>query len=135
MIVKAYFMAHYRGPQGDDATDADKRINIATAVQVAHAIKAKFPRNLDLFIPHENQDLIHYMWKAGIITSDHILEACCAMAIGCDFGICYGSISVGMRLEAEAMHAAGLEVVMVDEFGEQKAEEIAGMISQIQNKE
>jgi hypothetical protein len=101
--VKAYLAMPYRGPLGDMATKEDIAGNIEKAIQIGQAIKARFPRHLEIYIPHIDSELqTDIRDESGRITnSDSILDRCICKLADCDILIHCGDISSGMALEID----------------------------------
>ena len=87
--VKGYFLAAYRGIQGDDATEDEISANIERALEVGYAIKQSFPDVLDLYIPHLNQEIAFGLWQDGLVTSDDIVRQCCKIIKARQLAIVY----------------------------------------------
>ena len=130
--AKAYLCMQYRGDNGDDATDAEIQANIEKARQVAFAIRRAFPESLDLYVPHFNEDIVHRLWKKGLIDSDDILDICCDIVAEQDFLIAIGSMSDGMMREQKHAISIGRPVIRIDVFDDDAKEHIGLQIARVQ---
>ena len=75
-----------------------------------------FNGKLDLYIPHEHEEVIHELWRNGV-KGKEIVKATSNIAIKKDMGIFYTGhgLSDGMAREWEAMINAGRPVVEISE--------------------
>jgi len=124
-MIPTYFMAHYRGIKGDKATEADIAANVKRALDLALKIRQGFPE-LDLFIPHQNQEITHMLWNWDLITSRDILNACCALAADRRLAIVLNPVFGGMEDELDSFWAGkGLVEVRLDGYDELKIQRAA----------
>ena len=109
--ITAYFGAPVRGKDGDGVSDEVKAENVKRGMAIGRLIRRAFP-DLDLYIPHEHEEVIHELWRNGI-AGETIVKATTAIALKKDFGIFYTGhgISDGMAKEMEAMEEAGIPVI------------------------
>ena len=134
-MVTAYFMAPVRGKLGDDVDPAEKWENVEKGIAIGRKIRALFPCSLDLFIPHEHEELVEAFIKNGMV-SEEVLAACCDIALSKDFAIVYDAdgISSGMQREIDAMSAAGKTIVYIDDVDEEAREEIALVVNELRKE-
>lgn len=111
--IKGYLLAGYRGSSGDSATEEEIQANIQRAVEIGFKIRLAFSDSLDLYIPHQGQEILHRLWLKKIVTSEHIVDACCEIIQDCDLGIVIMPISFGMIREIKSFSDKG-EIIYID---------------------
>ena len=123
-----YLIAPVRGADGEDVSADVKLANVRFGIELGRSIRLAIP-SLDLFIPHEHEEIIDMMWRQGL-SSDIILDACCEIAASKDIGLLYDGhlISDGMQREWDRRSMAGMETIVFDSFDDiVKAEIILAM--------
>ena len=75
MKAKAYYIAPFRGRDGDNAAPADIAHNIEIAIERAAMIQQTFAGTLDLWVPHK-QIMINMAWERGWIDTQRVLWIC-----------------------------------------------------------
>jgi len=129
--ITAYLCMCYRGENGDNATEEEIEANVQKAIATASAIRRAFPHSLDLYVPHENQETTHRLWKKGFVTSEQILEVCRDIISTKDFLIVLGSISGGMMVEMEYAAEEKKPLIIENVFDDGTKETIGSTITQI----
>ncbi len=131
-MTTAYFMAPVRGANGDESTAEERAANIEKAQMVARSIERRFP-DLDLYVPHDHEEIIEELWLHGEVASEDIVWAFCQLAVKRDFGIWYDHVySGGCREEQVAMEASDKSVARFSEWGDSAGEAIAATIAELQ---
>ncbi len=133
--ITGYFMAPVRGKDGDTVDAAMKLQNVQKAIEIGRSIRGSIA-SLDLFIPHEHEEIIDMLWRQGT-SSIAILDACCAVAVTKQIGILYdgNGVSGGMEREWAALTEAGIEVVIFDTWNEEAREEIVLAMARVENEQ
>lgn len=124
-MTTAYFMAPVRGRAGDSVSAEKKASNVEKGKQIGQTIRGDFPC-LDIYIPHEHEDIVDAMWRNGVPSED-IVKASCDVALSRDFGIAYigDGISKGMGAEIDAMMKADKIVITFVEYDEHTRNKIS----------
>ena len=107
--IKAYYADWVRGPLGDAAGKADNQKNVELA-----CMRYNYLRNLlgwYIYCPHEHEDVVSAGWKTAV-SSDQILNLCCAVVLCCDIFIVGGDpkYSSGVRTEMTVAEKGGLVI-------------------------
>lgn len=133
-MITAYFMAPVRGHLGDAVSPEEKWANVQKGVEIGRAIRRHFPE-IDLFIPHEHEEIIDELWRQGL-ASDGIINATCTVAKRKDFSICYDGdgISGGMGREIDEVSRIGKPIVYIDQISDETEEAIAYMLNEIRKE-
>lgn len=102
--VTGYFSAPIRGEKGNYATRAEIRKNIKAGKEMAAKVKACFGSLLNLYVPHDQDDLIQILWFDGKVTATDILDGDCKIVAKRDILIVWtpkGVMGGGMKREIE----------------------------------
>ena len=131
MKITAYFMAPVRGRAGEDVDAETKAANVAKGVEVGRTIRGWFDE-LDLYIPHENEEVIDILWQSGI-AGEEIVAAYSVLAARRKLGIVYtgNGISVGMATEIAAMTDS--VIVYVEDLSDATREKITKAIWEVKS--
>ena len=131
--ITAYFGAPVRGKDGENVSDEVKAENVKRGIRIGQLIRQIFP-DLDLYIPHEHEEVIHELWRNGI-AGDEIVKATTSIALKKDFGIFYTGhgTSEGMAKEMKAMEEAGIPGISMDTAFPLAALKIQRQIKKLRN--
>jgi hypothetical protein len=100
--VRAYYSAAIRGPAGNDATDEQIQKNLHKACIQAKMLQNLFGECLYIYCPHQHDQLIQLLWRAGQVTDSAILQADLQIQNTCDMTIVNDTIkSGGVELEIQ----------------------------------
>lgn len=131
--ITAYFAAAFRGPLGDAASKEEITENINRAVRTANSYRTHFPE-VDIYVPHQNQEIILGMWEKGYVYSEDIIRVCCEVASGMDIIIALEPVTEGMGSEIEyAVCYPPKEVVYIRGAGDEDKEAVAKAIWKIKS--
>jgi hypothetical protein len=132
MIIPAYFGAPVRGKDGDKVDPQVKLDNVAVGIAIGQAIAEAFPR-LDLFIPHEHEEIIDVLWRNGV-PSQKIIDACREIFGSRKLGIFYtgNGISDGMFQEITFGHENLIPIVEFEKWNDYARERIARQMAEIE---
>ena len=83
-------------------------------------------------MPHANEDIVHRLWKKGLIDSDDILDICCDIVAEQDFVIAVGSLSNGMMRELEHATRLGIPKFEFAVFDDDAKEQVGLQIARVQ---
>ena len=130
-------MAPVRGQDGTNVSHKVKWENVRLGQQIGYAIKASFPDELDLFIPHDHEELVEALQKCGSDTVETILAAMRLIAANRDIGICYAGhgISLGMAGEILAREAVDKSTLIIEEYNAAAIEAISNLINEARQKD
>lgn len=118
--VKAYFSASIRGkaskgkPFTESVCQADIDANILAARRMAAKLRCYFGEILDLYVPHDQDQLIQTLWRKGVITPKDILDGDLDLIKDVEILIVWkreGIVSGGMQYEI--VYAEDLDMVIV----------------------
>lgn len=132
--VSAYFTASIRGEKGSNASKRDIRRNIEVGKKVAAKISNYFGSMLNMYVPHNQDDLIQILWYAGKISVWDILDGDCKIVAEKELLIAYAPkdfLSTGMQREIKAAEEIKIPVVIFEEFTDEIAITILEHIHQI----
>lgn len=132
MKIKASLLAAYRGADGDNASDEVVMDNRNRAMQVGYKLRELYA-GLEWYIPHENQEILHNLWRKGKVSSQDIICETADMAKESQLVIVMNPISDGMRYEID--HCAAFQpkwFIYIDELNEPEQERIAKAIVDIE---
>lgn len=129
MKATAYFIAPVRGPLGDNCDPAVKQDNVDKGIRIGRKIRAMFPYSLNLYIPHEHEEVIDRLWRNGL-PSDKILDALCEIATSKDFAIVYDACGVwgGMQREVDHLSSIGKDIVYIDDVNDEETKEAIAIV-------
>ena len=132
--MEFYLCTKYRGDNGDLATDEEIDENCRTALAIGDAIRRDFP-DVEIYIPHEKQEIVRRLWRKGLIDSDDIIEVCCdIIKEECAGVIVVGTVSKGMLKEIVCTARWGLIIVEGDCYDDDLKENIADAIVGLQER-
>lgn len=132
--VMGYFTAPIRGKKGSKASKETLWKNIEAGKRVAAQIRKFFGSMLEIYCPHDQDDLIQILWWSKKITIKDILEGDCEIVSKKDILIAWlpeGKIYGGSKKEIARAREEGIPVVLFKEFNDEVAIEILMIILQI----
>lgn len=132
--VTAYFSASIRGEKGSNATPTEINQNIKTGKKTASKICRFFGGLLDMYVPHNQDELIQILWRAGKLTIWDILDGDCQLVAERDIFLAWapkGFMSAGMIKEKKAAEEKGIPIVQFEKFDDKTALTILELIYQI----
>jgi len=131
MIVSAYLAAPVRGLLGDAVDPQAKAENVREGCILGANIRLAFP-SLDLYVPHEHEEIIDGLWHNGV-SSKSIVQVSCEIVIRRDLLLFYTGrgISCGMDAEYDAAEEAGIPIVEFVQWNDWARERIARVMSDI----
>jgi len=132
MKVQAAFSAPVRGQAGELVGTKEKQENVDFGLGLGITLQLAFPESLDLYIPHEHEEIIDELWRNGV-PGDAIVAACCQIIKTKQLLIVFTGhgISSGMQEEIRAAEELGLVIFRFAEWGEQAKECLARIIAKI----
>lgn len=111
-MARLYLSHPIRGRNGTEATERDIGANNLRAIRMGNAIRAFFPW-IELYVPAEHDEVLSYLYLAGALFIEDLLEADCDVINKCDGVISFQPEfyeSSGMRVEREYAEAHGIPV-------------------------
>jgi len=135
--VLAYFTAPIRGVKGSSASKKDIHGNIEAGRKIAARISNYFGSMLNMYVPHNQDDLIQILWYGKKITVWDILEGDCQIVAQKDILIAWapkGVISAGMLREIKTAKEREIPVVQFEKFDDEVAITILKFIYQIMER-
>jgi len=128
--VKGYFSASIRGRASADELYAEHvpqaviNRNIEAARKMSARIRQYFGNLLELYVPHDQDQIIQILNAAGHVTVKQILDGDCKIIEGVDILFVWkkgGFISGGMQYEMDYAEDHNIEVVVFTNFTERVA--------------
>ncbi|MHA1883052.1 MAG: hypothetical protein ACTSUO_08410 [Candidatus Thorarchaeota archaeon] len=135
--VTGYFSAPIRGKGGSNARRGDIRKNIAAGKKMAAKIKRIFGTLLNLYVPHDQDDLIQILWFAGKVTAKDILEGDCKIVSKKDMLIAWlpdGWLGGGCAQEVKTAERCGIPIIIFEELNDEVVLKIFNTIHEIVQK-
>jgi len=134
-MVRVYLAAPVRGHNGDSVPDQEKLANVRAGVIIGDTIRKAFP-SLEVFVPHEHEEIIDCLWKKGV-SSEQILDACCEVVEKRDLVIVYDAkgITKGMAREVDHATKHGIPVFYMDDFEEETWMALAAVILALRERQ
>ena len=127
-MTTAYFMAAVRGPDGNACES-----NLVIGSQVGAWLQSHFP-HVDIWIPHDHEEIIQAAIQDDDIDADRVLAWCCRLAITKDIGIAYtgtyGRMTEGMQREWDSMAMHGVPLIEFNECNDFSVERIARLLAE-----
>jgi len=117
--VTGYFSAPIRGKKGSNARRGEIRKNIVAGKKMAAKIRRIFGSLLDLYVPHDQDDLIQILWYAGKLTAKDILEGDCKIVSKKDLIIVWlpdGWLGGGCAQEVKTAEECGIPIIIFEEL-------------------
>lgn len=136
--VTAYFTASIRGKKGSKATKRDIQRNIESGKKVAAQIRKFFGSMLEIYCPHDQDELIQILWHSRKITVWDILDGDCKIVSKKQILLVWAPkdyISAGMAKEIKTAKEKSIPIIMFERFDDKTALTILKMIFQIFEKE
>jgi len=132
--VTGYFSAPIRGKRGSNARRGEIRKNIAAGRKMASKIRKIFGTLLNLYVPHDQDDLIQILWYAGKLTAKDILEGDCKIVSKKDLFIVWspeGWLSGGCAQELKTAEECGIPIIRFEELNDEVVLKIFNTIHKI----
>lgn len=136
--VTAYFSASIRGRKGSKATKREISRNIEAGKKVAAQIRDFFGSMLDIYCPHDQDELVQILWNSKKITVWDILDGDCQIVSKKQILLVWapkGFISSGMAKEVKTAKEKGIPIIQFERFDDETASDILNIIFQILKKE
>ncbi len=132
-IITGYFAAPVRGKGGDDVDPQTKLENVELGIAIGQSIAEAFPC-LDLYIPHEHEDMIDSLCRNGV-SSKQILDACCDILGTKQLLIVYtgNGVSSGMETEIKFAWETDMSIIQFDSWGDHARERIARAMMEVKD--
>jgi len=132
--VTAYFSASIRGKKGSKATKRDIRRNIEAGKKAAAQIRSFFGSMLEIYCPHDQDELIQILWHNRKVTIWDILDGDCEIVSKKQILLVWapkGFISNGMAEEVKTAEVLNIPIVMFERFDDATALIVLKLIFQI----
>jgi len=132
--VRAYLSAPIRGEKGSNASQRDIDRNIVLGKKLGAHLRRYFGELLDLYVPHDQDDLIQIFWRDGKLTAWDIVEGDCKIVEKRDLLLVWtpsGFISSGMKREIKTAEKSNIPIIEFEEFNNEVARKILREISKI----
>jgi hypothetical protein len=130
--VTAYFSSAIRGKEGDGVSQETIDKNIEAAKEMGVKIRAYFGELLDMYVPHDQDDVIQILWRGGKVTATDVLDADVKVLLAKDLLFVWegegGFVSGGMRREIDEAEKAGKPILRFRHFDERTAQKMLGLI-------
>lgn len=131
--IPTYYAAPVRGELGDAVNDEDKLRNVIRARDEAAKFRVLF-QELDIFCPHDHEDIIHVLWRAGKLATKDILWGCCQIIAPKRLVILRKPITEGMQIEWDfALRHSPKTFVVIDGYDGLAIKSISGAIQEVRN--
>jgi len=117
--VKAYFSSSIRGEKGSDASQKEIDENIRAGKKMGAQLREYFGKLLNLYVPHDQDDLVQILWRSGRITVWDILDGDCKLVQERDLLLVWknkGYFSTGMKREIRAAQEKNIPIIEFEEF-------------------
>jgi len=136
--VSTYFSASIRGKKGSKATKRNILRNIEAGKKVAAQIRKFFGSMLEIYCPHDQDELIQILWNNRKISVWDILEGDCEIVSKKQILLVWapkGFISNGMAKEVKTAKEKNISIVEFEQFDDRTALAILRIIFQAFEKE
>lgn len=136
--VTTYFSASIRGRKGSKAAKRDIQRNIEAGKKVAAQIRKFFGSMLEIYCPHDQDELIQILWRDGKISVHDILDGDCKIVSQKDILLVWapkGFVSSGMAKEVKEAEEKRIPIIMFEKFTDKTALIILKKIFEIFTKE
>jgi len=120
--VAVYFSAPIRGEKGSNASQKEMDENIKSAKKMALRVKEYFGTLLDMYVPHDQDELIQILWHSKKISVWDILEGDCKIVAQRSILLVWardGFFSTGMGREMKTAEENGVPIIQFDEFNDE----------------
>lgn len=132
--VKAYFTACIRGRKGNKATFEEMQINLETGISVGRQIQSIFGEILDLYVPHEHDELIQVLMKNKKLDGETVVGGDLEILDKRDVILVYapeGYFSQGMQDEVDFAKRKGMPIYVFEEISNRTILDVLDFINRI----
>jgi len=114
MKTTGYFAYAVRGSAGDNADITVMRHNIYDGILKCNQLREMLP-DMEIYCPHEHEDLFQIPHRKGDVTSAQIIEQCCAIIRLCDYLFICSNPTESEGVGLEMIHGTkyGVTIVML----------------------
>jgi len=124
-MIQLYVCHEIRGAQGEEASEAHQRANIALAVEKAEVLKEYFP-TIEWIVPHAN-DIVNELYFQGKVSGGDIVSVECDLIRNEYDGIVvigdYHS-GTGVAMEIQAAFDSGKFIWYMDDVMEEDVRDL-----------
>ena len=132
--VTAYFSASIRGREGSKASQDTINRNIEMGKKVAGKMQRFFGTLLNMYVPHNQDELIQILWHSKKINVWDILKGDCEIVAARDLLFVFaedGFLSTGMIREMDEAKKTNIPTLVFEHFDMETAKKMLTMITKI----
>ncbi|MHA1590942.1 MAG: hypothetical protein ACTSUP_00395 [Candidatus Heimdallarchaeaceae archaeon] len=131
--ITGYLAAPIRGTKGDEVSQEEMDENISIGKRIGLQLKTFFGTALDLYVPHEQDEVLQILLRNNKVSTLDVLEADCEIVEKRDilFVLDKGETSEGMWKEICAAKRAGISIIFFKRINDKLITKIYNEINEI----
>lgn len=132
--VTAYFSASIRGREGSKASQDTINRNIEMGKKIAGKMQRFFGTLLNMYVPHNQDELIQILWRSKKINVWDILKGDCEIVAARDLLFVFaedGFISTGMQREIDEATKQKIPTMVFERFDMETAKRMLIMVHEV----